>query len=283
MVLSSPTLDLRAQPSQGAPRAGDAYEITLDRQTSRQSSEGSSGSSQDRNAIVERVISVRTDGLELEYDLPKEVTADERASAWQFPARVFKPYRGPPQLLNRPELEARVGGWLRKAGWPRTVCGHWIFTWNAFRIDCDPESVIGMIQPFDLRPADLREGAVYQMAEARDPGTVARKTSGADGEIFAIEMQVDPDAVRRARAETDVAVGEMTQKPVTLDMALAERARESASGTILVTFDTDPAGGVRRRTTVTKIEIKGQDGRSETQTVTETVERERLSGRAAGR
>jgi hypothetical protein len=67
------------------------------------------------------------------------------------------------------------------------------------------------------------------------------------------------------------------KKPVSLDAALLERAREIVSGTISVTLETDPAGNVRRRTKVTKLDIKGPDGRSETQTVTETLERRLIS------
>jgi hypothetical protein len=161
----------------------------------------------------------------------------------------------------------------------RTACGHWIFTWNAFRIECDPQSVIKTVQSFDLRSADLREGAPYQETEAHGSGKLARTAAGPDGAIFIVEMSVDPDAVRRGRAESDVVVGEIMNKPLSLDAALRERAREIVSGTISVEFETDPAGNVRRRTKVTKLDIKGPDGRSETQTVTETLERRLISRR----
>ena len=262
-----------------APQVGDTYEITLTRDSAQQGSDGSSGSSHDKDTIIEQVISVRADGLELQYHLPDDATADEKARNWQFPARVFKPFGGPTQLLNGPELKARVDGWLKAAGWPRTVCGHWIFTWNAFRIECDPQSVIKTIQSFDLRSADLRDGASYQEAEARSSGKLARKAAGPDGAIFTVEMPVDPDAVRRARAESDVVMGEMMKKPVSLDAALRERAKEIVSGTISVAFETDPAGDVRRRTKVTKLDIIGPDDRSGTETVTETLERQLISRR----
>ncbi len=262
-----------------APQVGDTYEITMIRESAQQGSHGPSGSSYDKDTIIERVIGLRANGLELEYDLPKAATADERASNWQFPARVFKPFGGPAQLLNGPELEARVDGWLKAAGWSRTVCGHWIFTWNAFRIECDPQSVIKEVELFDLRSADVREGAPYQDPEARGAGTLARKAAGPDGAIFAVEMLVDPDAVHRARAESDVVVGEIMKKPVTLDAALRERERETVSGTISVAFETDSAGNVHHRTRVTKLDIKGPDGSSETETVTETLERRLISRR----
>ena len=276
-ALLLPAIVARAGALSPASQVGDTYEITLAKDSVQQGSDGSSGSSHDKDTIIERVIGLRADGLELRYDLPNAATADERARNWQFPARVLKPFGGPAQLLNGPELEARVDDWLKAAGWPRTVCGHWIFTWNAFRIECDPQSVIKMVQSFDLRSADLREGAPYQETEARGSGKLARKAAAPDGAIFAVEMPVDPEAVRRARAESDVVVGEIMNKPVSLDAALHERAGEIVSGTISVAFETDPAGNVRRRTKVTKLNITGPDGRSETETITETLERRLIS------
>jgi hypothetical protein len=276
-ALLLPVIVARAGASPLAPQVGDTYEITMIRESAQQGSLGSSGSSHDKDTMIERVIGLRADGLELEYDLPKAATAAERDGNWQFPARVFKPFGGPAQLLNGPELEARVDGWLKAAGWSRTICGHWIFTWNVFRIECDPQSVVKTVESFDLRSADLREGAPYQETEARGPGTLARKAAGPDGAIFTVEMPVDPDAVRSARAESDVVLGEIANKPVTLDAALRERSRETVSGTISVAFETDSAGNVRRRTKVTKLDIKGPDGQSETETVTETLERHLIS------
>jgi hypothetical protein len=273
-ALLLPAIVARAGALPLAPQVGDTYEITLTRD-----SVGSTGRSHDKDVIIERVIGLRADGLELLYDLPNAATADERARVWQFPARVFKPFGGPAQLLNGPELEARVDGWLKAAGWPRTVCGHWIFTWNTFLIECDPQSVIKTVQAFDLRSADLREGAPYQQTEALGSGKLARKAAGPDGAIYAVEMPVDPDAVRRARAESDVVVGEIMNKPVSLDAALRERAKQIVSGTISVAFETDRAGTVYRRTKVTKLDIKGPDAPSETETVTETLERRLISRR----
>jgi hypothetical protein len=275
-ALLLPAIVAQAAASFLAPQVGDTYEITRTQDSVRQGSHGSSGSSHDKNTIIERVIGLRADGLELEYDLPKAAQADERASNWQFPARVFKPFRGPAQLLNGPELEAGVADWLKAAGLTRAACGHWIFTWNVFRIECDPQSVIKTIESFDMKATDLREGGSYRDTEASAAGTLERK-AGPDGTIFVVEMPIDPDMVRQARAESDVVVGEIMNKPVALDAALRERAKETVSGTISVTFETDTTGSVRRRTKVTKLEITGPDGRSENDTVTETLSRRLIS------
>ncbi len=255
---------------------GDTYEITRIVESAQQDSHGSTGTTYDKDTIIERVTGLRPDGVELEYDLPKSVTADQRASTWQMPARVFAPVNGPAQLLNAPELEAKVDGWLKAAGLARAACGHWIFTWNAFRIECDPQSALEMVASFDLGPADLSDGAPYRDAQASASGTLVRKSGGGHGATFTVEMPIDPDAVRRARAESDVGAGEIMHKPMTLDAALAERAKETISGTITITFETDASGAVRRRIKVTKLDIKGIEGKSEELTATETLERRRI-------
>jgi hypothetical protein len=276
-MLLLPSIAAGAEPAQLKPRVGDTWEITSDRETAQQSNDGSAGSSTDRDAMIERVVGVRDTGLELEYDFPKGTAAGDRDSTWQLPARVFKPLHGPLQLLNGPELEARVDGWLKSGGMTRAACGHWIFTWNAFRIECDPQSAIQIIKAFDLTPDDLRDGALYKDPKARGPAPLTRKKAGPDGAMFMVEMAVDPEAVRREQADADIVVAELNKKALTLEAALRARSAETISGTIIITFDTDSAGEVRRRTRVTKLEIKGPGQRVETQTVTETRERRRVS------
>ena len=131
VILSTTTL-ARAE-SRPSAHVGDTFEITRVRDSSSQAGEASSGSSHDKDTIVERIEALRPDGVEVLVDLPQGATANERRQAWQFPARVFKPTEGPRQLLNGPELEKRVDAWLRWGKMTREACGHWFFTWNAFR------------------------------------------------------------------------------------------------------------------------------------------------------
>ena len=254
------------------PRGQDVREFELSKsyETSRRASDGSSGNSRGRDAILERVIAVRENGVELEYDLPKDATVQDRRRDWRFPARVWRSSSGTLELLNHKELQARVDGWLKDAQLTRASCGRTIFTWNAFRIECDPQSVITMLQSFDIASTTLHEGAIYRDDEARGPGTLLRQASG---KTLGALMQIDPEAVHRAQAEADVTVGEIMGKPVTLDAALRERRRGNVSGTIAVTFEVDTIGRTLRRIKVTKLEIKRPDGLSETRTATETVGR----------
>jgi hypothetical protein len=255
-----------------ASHVGDSYQIILTKESEQKGSLGSSNS-HDRDTIVERVVGLRADGIELEYDFPPSIKPEERVSNWQFPIRIFKPFAGETQLSDKSELETRIDNWLKTAKLTRAACGHWIFTWNAFRIECDPQSAIKMIEAFELPTANIRDGAPYQEAGAQGSGTLARKASGPDGTTFTITLPVDPDAVRRTRAESDVVVGEVMHKPVAIDAALSKRANETISGTVSITFETDSTGNVRRRTKITKLDIKNADGQSERETVTETLER----------
>ncbi len=252
---------------------GETYELVRVPDSTQKGSTGSSGSAHDVDTIIERTVRIRADGLELEYDLPKSASTDERARSWQFPARILKLSSGEVRLLNEAELEMRRDAWLKAARLRRDACGHWIFTWNAFRIECDPQSVIGAIQAFDLTSLQLSDGGLYQDGEARGSGGVVRKEARPDGATFTVEMQVDSEGLNRRRAESDVVVGEIVHKPIALDAALRERAADAVTGTIMIEFETDAAGNVYRRSRVTTIVTKKPSGQSETETVTETLER----------
>jgi hypothetical protein len=265
-----------AQSCIAEPRAGDAYQITLTRDSEQGGTDGSSGSSHDQDTVIERVLAVRGDGLELEYDLPADTPKEERSSTWQFPARVFRPFNGPVQLLDRPAVQKRVDAWLKAAKLPQSACGHLIFTWNAFRIECDPDAVIKTVEAFEF-PFVIYDGEPYRESNARGPAALAKESAGRSGGTFRAKMEIDPDAVRRSRAETDVGVGEIMKRPLTLDAALAKHANEAISGTVSVDLETDAAGQIWRKRTVTVVEIKDPNGRSETQTTTATLERHPLT------
>jgi hypothetical protein len=265
-----PALVACAQPSHRTPRVGDTYEIATDRESSEQSNYGSSGSSSDRDRVTARVIALRDGGVELEYDFPKDTTPDERASTWQLPVRTFRPAQGPIQLLNRAELEARVDPWLKKGGMTRAACGHWIFTWNAFRIECDPDSAIRIIEYYDPVEPELRDGAPYTDPASSAPAPLKKS---ADGKTFVVQLAIDPERVRRERAETDLSVAEISRKTLTPEEARRAHTNEAISGTIMITFELDPNEEVRRRIKVTTVKIATPDGRSDTRTITETMVR----------
>lgn len=60
-------------------QVGDTYEITRTKDSVRHGNNLSSGSSHDQDKIIERVVAVRADGVEWQYDLPDAATATARA------------------------------------------------------------------------------------------------------------------------------------------------------------------------------------------------------------
>jgi hypothetical protein len=132
------------------------------------------------------------------------------------------------------------------------------------------------VEVLDLDAFEVRDGALYRDPNALGSAPLKRTSAGADLR-FVAELPVDPAVVRRDQAQSDVAVGEIMKKPVKLEAALAARAKEAVTGAINITFDMSPSGEIRRRTKVTKVEVRQPDGLIETRTVTETLERRRVS------
>lgn len=253
----------------------------LTHSTASTDSDGSSSSSNGTDVLLERVIDVTPEGLILEYDLAtEEGLLHGRQDQWQYPFRVLKPVDGPMRLLNADELEARIGPWLEHSKIPRSACGQPIFTWDAFRIECDPQSVMEGISSFDTRPAELREGAPFQEPGASGSAPLQKGSEGPGGTTYVVRLPVDADWVRREKAEADVVVGEISRDPVTLEEALRARSGEEISGTISIIFDVDPQGGVRRRTKTTELKTRDVDGAVEDGTATETLVRRRLGSEA---
>lgn len=261
--------------SASLPKAGEEYTLSKSYETKSQRSDGSSGSSRGRDALVERILNVSEAGIEVEYDLPRDASEKNRASVWQLPARVLKTPTGAMELLNREELEERVDPWLKAAKWTREICGRTIFTWNAFRIECDPQSVIETIKAFDLNTPVAAEGVLHREVMALGSEPLTKKGAGPEGETFATEMAIDPDAVRRARAESDVVVGEIIGTVVTFEEALSKRSQEKLSGTIQVVLETDSTGRTWRKTATSRLLTIRPDGETEEDERVEIIERRR--------
>ncbi len=277
VALSVLTVAAHAQPVRPAPQVGDAYEITMRRQSAEESTDGSGGDSTTTGAVVERVIGVRDDGLELEYELTSDRPAEDRAAEWQLPARIFRPFRGRPQLLNGPQLDARLDAWLRNSRIPRYACRRWDITWDGFQSECSAQSVLQAIELLDIPPGDLQDGAAYRDVMAREPAPLRRTSAGPGGATFTVELPVDPETIRRTRVEFDMDVADIAEPPLTREASVRTRSVETISGSITVTLETDPAGHLRRRVRVQRLEIREPSGRVETQITTETTERRRLS------
>ena len=240
-----------------SPKIGQEIEIRKSYENEETSDDGgSTSSSNGHSTIVEQVLAIRDDGVELVYDLPKSTSDEDRQREWQLPARVFRSNNGSVKLLNADELNGRLEKWLGAAKWDRSVCGKWIFTWNAFYIDCDPQSVLKTISAFDLNSAGISEGGLYSEIGTLAAGTLTLDKSSTISTTLVTEMKIDPDYVRRSNAESDVVVGEIMQQPVTLDDAIKARSTEKISGTVAITLELDGSAHIKRKIKVTKLTVE---------------------------
>lgn len=267
--------------AQVAETVGDVYELRSVEE-SEFSSASSSGSSESRNVMIERVIAVRGDGsIELEFDLPKDTSAEDRSRNWRLPIRVLKRPGETLELLDREALAARNRAWLQNWKIPESACGHWVFTWTAFKIECDPEAALASLTAFDLRP-HLSDGALYTEAGILHPVPL-QATRLEDGRlVYRAELEMDPEAIRLSRAEQAVAIAEMTgQPPLPLEKALEAASGDSILGKLAITFEVDEQGQVTRCVRVAITEITGANSKQERNVTTTTIERRKLPSMGA--
>ncbi len=238
------------------PKEGDVYEIVQSYETSSTTNGDSSGSSSGHSALIERVIRVDRGGVELEYDEPLEANGKRTGMNWQLPARIYRLKNGVPTLLNIAELEKRVDPWLKEAKLSRPACGHWIFTWNAFKIECDPASALGIIEQFNLWPLSPAEGQLYSDSKAMADVPLKTKSSDSSGSVYIAEFEIDPQKVKIEKAESAVVISKIMKEEKSFEGALAEQDNHQISGTILVTIEVDSSGKITKRTKSTKARIE---------------------------
>jgi hypothetical protein len=253
----------------------DEFELRLER-SSRSQGGTSTGSSNSRESLIERVLDVTADGILLEYNLPPQTTDEYRSRQWEFPVRVLKKRDRSLELSNVAELEDRVDDWLRRTDLDRSACGHWYFTWTVFQINCDPLSALEALEPFDLRLGPLGDGEMLFDHRALEPA-VLQEVPTETGRRFRAEFALDPDVVRRENARSDVIVAElMSDGDIDFETAYEARSGESISGSLIVEIDTDDIGEVVRRSRVYRIETNYEDGTLEVVETTEVVTRTRV-------
>jgi hypothetical protein len=257
LTLVLPATVLQAEGVLGATEIGTLTEIRQTYESSSRGGDESSGSSSGHSTLVERVIAERDGVMELEFDLPASTKAEDRAREWQFPAHVRRSADGSLMLLNQSALESRLAAWLAKAKIDRRACGTWYFTWNAFKIECEPNSVLETIGGYDIRSSNLGEGQLYGAKNARGKGPLKIVKSSLGETSFGVSLQLDAGAFLRDQAESDIVVAQITGRKLTLDEARQKHADDKVNGTVDIQIDLDTeTQKVLRRTTVTNIQIR---------------------------
>jgi hypothetical protein len=259
-------------------QAGDIYEISNRYNTEETDSDESSAQTNGHSSITERVISVSETGLELEYDIPVDPRqkGKDRIRNWQFPARVFKPLQGKARLLNQAELKKRLDQFLNTAKLSREACGRWFFTWTAGKIECDPESALQIIEQYDLKICELKEGLEYQDSFALAAGLLKPQPPKEGIITYTVQMDIDSEKIRAAKVEEDLVTAEILEEKLSREDAVGKHAASEISGTITATFEAVSNSCAHKLKTVTSSQIREEDGLVSSKTSTVTLERQKI-------
>lgn len=252
-------------------RAGDVFQIERRYVTENHSTDGSSGPSSGSDVVEIRVVSTDETGTIFELDHASGVDAASRERNWTYPARIWRPRNGPSQLLNGDELTGRLNAWLTRANWTREMCGRLLFTWNLFRIECDPASVL---PEFDAWfPEDPVDGGDYQHPLALHTAQLTLLDNAQLGFSLAANLPMDAALAMSADRKTESTVVELLGRE-----PHRRRVGRLIDGSIYVRYDVYPDGRGWRRSELVLRSTKSSDNIISSQAELTTLTRRRITG-----
>ncbi len=221
--------------------------LLLEYENSSTDSDGNSiGSSNGRQSLIETVVKKTPDGTILKYDLRRDKEGKTKSGFWYFPAQVFERSDGSLELLGTDVIEKRIDQWLKKRKFPREVCGLWIHGGGfPFKFDCDPQSTLGQIEPFDLRISSMVAGAEYSHALSAVPGIL--KLLPAPRKGFSVVLSVDAGKVRDGEIEQALILAQMLGNELPRQQAEEDASKTGYAGSITIEFDIDDSGTITKK------------------------------------
>ena len=255
---------------------GEKYSILVSYETQTES-ENSSSSSRGRTLYSEQIISDSGDCSIKRFDIVDEERRERPLAEWQWPVEVENCGNGDRKILNLPAMEARLSSFLAAAEVPQDKCGRYYFTWNVFKVECDPQAILSNIETIDLGSLTLVEGAEYVRSGTPD-STLLRKVTAEDGKtklkaVFAI----DPSQFREETAQSQVIVQELTGEAISYEEALAEAQVIEVAGSTTIEFEIASDRSEITQTTVTTATIDEPGEGRETQASKVTILRKRAA------
>lgn len=237
--------------------AGTVFKVEV-----KYSNRGTNGSSSGHTSLIERVIEVNSSSIVLEYDLPPGIPEKQKQTYWQWPAIVELNPNGSILLRNFHEIQQRNENWRIEAGFPKSTCGQWYFTWNAFKIECDPNSVIDELEPFLLHYGNISEGKSVNEPGTLTPAPLKRTEKGENS--FEAQFLIDPEFVRKSYVEQELIAAQILgEEATTLEEMISAQRRNEIEGTSTLNLELDIVGRVVLRKRTSSVEIVTRN--SETQ------------------
>lgn len=140
-----------------------------------------------------------------------------------------------------------------------------------FKVDCDPQSILDQIKPFDLSIPERIEGTEYSHALGDAPGILEVLPTPRSG--YFVTLTIDQDKARAAEVENALILAQMLGNDLTSQQAEDDSVKIDFQGWIRIEFDLDPSGTVSRKTERSEVTIQRPDEDIEIKTSVTTVTR----------
>lgn len=256
-------------------KVGDKYFLKEETKSS-YNKDGSSGNSSGGGVLVEEVIEIRQDGWVVEYSLPEDTPDQQKLSQWQFPAKIFKRFSGEWEFLNEETAIARRDKWLSQSEIPKEACNSYVFTWTLVKIECDPNSAIGIAQSYDTGFCEFSKRSAITLFDGAMPVILEVTETGANGFSLEGKSSVDASYVIQADAKNDVIIAQINGDELSYSEALSAREKENVSGNINVSISSDINGCLEKKIISTDITKVAPDGQTEIRESTQILTRKLL-------
>lgn len=261
------------------PAVASAWEVTLAYEDSSRREDGSSeSSSRGQTAVTERVLERDARGWLIEYGFPPDTSEEDRLREWQFPLRVFRSNSGDLVLANEAELQARADEWLERAKLSREACGTWYFTWNAFRVDCDPATALGIAEGYDLWLMDFVRTGKLGHEFATEPRAAVPTRDDAGNTIYTAALTIDPEKVRKSELKSQEIAATFYQDDAYLAEQVAKINASEYAGSVLVIVTQGSDGIFHSVKTVSTLTVTLPEGERELRNSQRTLTRTPLMG-----
>ncbi len=266
-LLGCATATTPAQATDGA----EQYEIISSYSTESERPRGSSSSSGSDEFREE--VRAGADGCRTRtFDVVDDPEHKRPLEVWRMPV-VLRECPGFPQVIaNCEEMEARRDAFLAAAKIPHESCGRYYFTWNVFKIECDPDTILETVANIDLGSIRLEDGAVFTLPDTSTSVTLAAVPVAPAGQrIFKGRTTIDPEVLREGAIKTIMVVAEVRGKAVTREEAMAQIVAHQFSGEAEVTLVEEPAAGritATVHTAVREVDVEGGVETRQGETVT---------------
>jgi len=265
--------------TQSVAQASDAPEVfeIIIRYETRSEGNRMTGSSSGGYHYREEVYARTGDCRLRRFDVVDDPEHSRPLALWKMPVLLRECAGQPAEIANREAMVARRDAFLSAAELPPEACGRHYFTWDVFKIECDPEAVIDTVERIDLSSLALQDGAHFLVRDTETRLTLTQAESGPDGRrTFTGRGTIDPEVLREQKASAIMVIAEVSGEEISLEQAMARIAEHRFAGEVSVKLMEEPAEDRITLTVVSETSETDAEGNTETRWGEEVTIRERV-------